>query len=294
MGTFLQTLTGRLLVAAVLWSVPALIGAGLVLTLAFHSYVEGDVDSQLQSTMNNLVGASEVGTDDTLRFVRPLFDNRFNEPYSGHYWQISEQGRSPFRSRSLWDEELTPDMRDRLFELVIHEHLGPDNQRLRVLEQDIVLPESDRVFRYMVALDIGPMNEAINRFDQQVGLAIGLALSLVAFALIAQVAFGLRPISRLRKRIAAIRRGHQASVGSGSGEWGPDLEPVVEELDALLEQNAALIGRARTHVGNLAHALKTPLAVLRNDVAGLPDGKREAMEKQLVALDRRHLGRDRT
>ena len=293
---FLKSLTGRLVVAAVLLSVPAVVGAGLVLTLAFHTYVEGDVDSQLRSAMDNLVGASEIGTDGMLRFVRPLFDSRFNEPYSGHYWQISEPDHEPFRSRSLWDQELHPDMRDRLFDLVLHVHEGPDGQTLRVLEQDIVLPESDRVFRYMVAIDIGPMNEAINKFDRRVAVAIGLALAFVSLAMVAQVAFGLRPIKRLRGSIVSIRKGHISSLGSGRGDWGPDLEPVAEEIDALLDQNRQLLDRARTHVGNLAHALKTPLAVLRNDLADLPAEKRLAMEQQLTALDRHishHLKRAR-
>ena len=297
MHGFFKTLTGRLIIGAVLWSVPVLIAGGIALSVGFRSFVNDEVNSRLQSTMNNLVGVSEIDADGTLHLIRPLYDSRFNDPYSGHYWQISEQGDEPFRSRSLWDQELKPHLQDRLFDLKMHQHDGPDGQVLRVLEQDIVLPETDRVFRYMVAEDIAPAQAAIARFDQRVVLTIALALTAVAVALVIQVGIGLQPIKRLRTAINDIRTGRAAFLTEEDhAGWGPDLEPVAQEIEALLSQNNKLLDRARTHVGNLAHALKTPLAVLKNDIASLPQDKREGLERQLTVLDRHithHLKRAR-
>lgn len=282
---FFKSLTGRLLLSAILWSVAALAVGGWALSVVFKSYVLSDVDARLSMLIDTMVGISEIAPDGVLRFNRPLFDQRFNTPYSGLYWQIVEDGQPPFRSRSLWDFEAKVSDRPRSFSIRYLMTLGPDNQRLRVAERDIILPEADRVFRYQVATDMGEVQAAINRFNRLLVGALALIMLTVTLALVLQVSYGLRPLRRIGRNLGEIRAGRESRI---EGDWPTDLQPLAQEINALLDQNEALVDRARTHVGNLAHALKTPLSVIQNDVEGKADARSKRMAEQ-TRLIREHI-----
>jgi signal transduction histidine kinase len=280
-NSFFSTLTGRLFKSAILWSVAALIVGWLTLSFVFRSYVLSDVDNRLQLLIDSMVGVSEISPEGVIRFSRPLSDQRFMTPESGQYWQISEEGQQPFRSRSLWDFELQPDISHRSFSLKFSEVPGPDGQELRVAERDIILPESDRIFHFQVATDMAEVRAAIAQFNWMLVSALGLIMLTVTLALVIQVSYGLRPLRRLGRRLSQVRAGGARRI---EGDWPEDLKPLAQEINALIEQNDQLVDRARTHVGNLAHALKTPLSVIQNDVADAEDerGKRIANQSRLI------------
>ncbi|RMB12055.1 sensor histidine kinase [Eilatimonas milleporae] len=265
---FLRTLTGRLLIAATLWSALALSVGEAILSYAFERYVLEDMDDRLSVLLDTLIGNSEIGRDGVLRFSRPLFDQRFDSPYSGWYWQISEAGERPFRSRSLWDFALQPDLESQMFDLRLSEGSGPGGQTLRIAERDIILPEAERIFRYQVATDTAGIKRAISRFNWLLVAALGVMMVIVTLALIIQVAYGLRPLRSIRRKLTDVRAGHAARL---EGSFPEDLRPIAQEINALIDQNQRLVKRARTHVGNLAHALKTPLSVLQNETDELPE-----------------------
>ncbi len=275
---FLRTLTGRLLLSALLWSGAALVIGGMLLSYAFRSYVLSDVDEKLELLIDTMVGISEISPEGVLRFNQPLLDQRFAAPYSGWYWQISEAEEAPFRSRSLWDYELKPDLAVRTFSLKRYEVEGPDGQTLRVAERDIILPEADRIFRYQVATDTAEVVDAIQRFNWLLMSALGLIMLTVSLALVVQVAYGLRPLRNLRRKLVDVRSGAASRI---EGDWPEDLKPLAQEVNALIDQNEKLVSRARTHVGNLAHALKTPLSVIKNEVEGDTDEKAQAIAVQV-------------
>ncbi|MFC3053603.1 ATP-binding protein [Kordiimonas pumila] len=290
---FFSTLTGRLLVSAILWSLAALAIGGLALSFVFRSYVLSDVDQRLSMLIDTMVGISEISSDGVLRFNRPLFDQRFTTPYSGLYWQISEEGQDAFRSRSLWDYELDNDLEHRSFSIHFIEAEGPDGQRLRMAERDIILPEADRLFHYQVATDMVEVQSAIDRFNWMLVGALGLIMLTVTLALVLQVSYGLRPLRKIGRSLAEIRAGKESRI---VGSWPHDLKPLAQEINALLDQNEQLVDRARTHVGNLAHALKTPLSVIQNDVEGKGDERsRRIAEQSKLILDHidHHLKRAR-
>ena len=282
---FLVTIPGRLFLSAVIWSVAALTVGGFALSFVFRTYVLNDVDRKLESLIDTMVGISEISPEGVLRFNRPLFDQRFTTPYSGQYWQISEQGQEPFRARSLWDFELPTNFEHNSFSLKFTEVVGPDGQALRVAEKDIILPEADRIFHYQVATDTAEITAAINQFNYLLFIALSIIMFTVSMALVLQVRYGLRPLRQLGKNIAEIRAGKEARL---EGDWPPDLQPVAQETNALLDQNEQLVDRARTHVGNLAHALKTPLSVVKNDVDGKSDEVSQRIAKQ-SQLMREHI-----
>jgi len=278
---FFGTLTGRLLKSAALWSIAALAVGGLVLSLVFRSYVLSDVDNRLSLLIDSMVGVSEISPEGVIRFSRPLSDQRFMTPESGQYWQINEAGQEPFRSRSLWDFELTPDVSHRSFSLKYYETDGPDGQTLRIAERDIILPQSDRLFHFQVGTDMAEVTAAIAEFNWLLVSALGLIMVTVTTALVLQVSYGLRPLRKLGRSLIEIRTGKENRI---KGDWPQDLQPLAQEINALIEQNEKLVDRARTHVGNLAHALKTPLAVIQNEVEGLSDksAKRIYSQSKLI------------
>jgi len=267
--------------SAVLWSAAALAIGGMLLSLAFRDYVLTDVDEKLEILIDTMVGVSEISPEGVLRFSQPLHDQRFATPYSGWYWQISEVDEAPFRSRSLWDFELTPDLGDRTFSLKLSEAEGPDGQTLRIAERDIILPEADRIFRYQVGTDTAEVREAIAEFNWLLMSALGLIMLTVTLALVIQVAYGLRPLRNLRRRMSDVRSGAATRL---DGDWPADLSPLTQEINALIDQNEKLVARARTHVGNLAHALKTPLSVIQNEVEGDETAKSKAIGTQVRSI----------
>lgn len=278
-----KSLSGRLLAAAGLWTLLVLAGGGFVLSYAFSSYVKEDNETRLVNLLDNIIGLTEVGTDEVLHFIKPLADQNFETPYSGWYWQISEVDHDPLRSRSLWDVDLVTDLTKAQFDLKFRDGIGPDGQQLIVAERDIVLPEAaDRVFRFLIAVDTANMRNAITRFDRLLfwSLAI-IALAIIA-SVIAQITFALRPIREVRRSLADVRRGLQSHV---SDDLPDDLRPLSEEINALIDHNEKIITRARTHVGNLAHALKTPLSVISNHAESHEDAiTRELLSAQSLQM----------
>lgn len=278
---FTASLAGRLLVSAIVWSSVALIVGGVVLSFAFRSYVLSDVDKRLEILLDTLVGISEVAPSGEFRFNQPLADQRFMTPYSGWYWQVSEASMEPERSRSLWDFALNSDHEQRSFALRYSIANGPDGQVLRLAEHDIILPEADRVFHYQVATDMAEVQAAIGRFNWLLFSALALILATVTLALVLQVSYGLRPLRQIRRDLADVRAGRSARLKGGDESRMPeDLMPIVDEINGLIDQNDKLLQRARTHVGNLAHALKTPLSIIQNAVDGGEDDESRLIARQ--------------
>jgi signal transduction histidine kinase len=185
------------------------------------------------------------------------------------------------RSRSLWNKVLVAPLR-RAPDLTASANMvGPDDQQLRVIARDIVLPGSDVPFVFTVAGDRKELEGDIARFDRLLAWALfGLGLGLI-IAIIVLARVGLKPLRRVSAALADIRSGRTNRL---SGDFPAEIAPLAEELNALVAHNQALLERARRHVGNLAHALKTPLTVLTNEAHRAEGPSREAVAKQLSIM----------
>ena len=163
-----------------------------------------------------------------------------------------------------------------------------------MLRRALTFPGSRGVFQVAVAADISEMHAAIARFTKTLVLSLAvLGFGLIA-AVIIQVRYGLLPLSRLRGGLAAVRSGHATRL---AGPFPDEVMPLAEDLNALLDHNAAVVERARTHVGNLAHALKTPLSVVGNAAADESGPFAETARQQVAAMSDQidhHLSRART
>ncbi len=285
----------RLAAGAALWITGALVVAGMVLVGLFRDYVERGFETQLRWQLDRVAAVSEIRPGGSLKLKRLLSDPRFGTPYSGWYWQVAGPTGPVLRSRSLWDQALEIDPASALAaEPRPYTAVGPEGQQLQGLRRNITLPGSRHIYQIAVAADVTELNAAIRKFTTTLVISLAtLGLGLLA-AVILQVRYGLSPLRRLRAAMAAVRSGHATHL---VGRFPDEVAPLADELNALLDHNAAVVERARTHVGNLAHALKTPLSVMANAVEKRPDSLAETVGQQVAAMSgyiNHHLARART
>ncbi|VAW18162.1 Sensor histidine kinase [hydrothermal vent metagenome] len=294
----LSSLTARLLLSAGAWSVLVLALTGLLLSSLFRSAVERSFDDRLDVFVKSLIAELNVADDGSLTISRDLPEPRFNFPLSGWYWEIAVAGEgkaSPLGSPSLLDQRLDLSAIGGLnADATTADYLtGPDGEILRVLVRQIRFSAREAPLMFTVAGDAGEIDAAARDFNETLFLSLsilGLGLLVSAFL---QVRYGLSPVRALRRSVAEIRAGRQKRL---TGDYPSEISPLAEEVNLLLDTNEEVIERARTHVGNLAHALKTPLSVLRNEAGGLDGALAGKVEEQVSIMREqvdRHLERAR-
>lgn len=269
-----DSLAFRLIAGAALWSAIALIAGGILLSTIFRNSVERSFDSRLEVLLDSLIATTDVGPDGQLKRSRDLSESRFDFAYSGWYWQIWPTANRPaLRSRSLFDESLDISVAQTIARdarsIKTFDTSGPENQQLRVLERRVMLPGYDVPVSFAVAGDKAEMQAEIQSFNTWIFVALGAMGGGIIIAMLIQVRFGLQPLDRVRRELAAIRSGTATKL---EGSFPVEIEPLAHELNSLLDGNREVLERARMHVGNLAHALKTPLSVLTNEAHGHKDG----------------------
>lgn len=290
----IRSLTFRLIAGAGVWSVLALAVGGLALSEIFRATVEDSFDDRLTFDLQGLVTAAESDAPGHIALQDRFSDPRYERIFSGWYWQIEpEEGGAGARrqtSRSLWDHVIVPQDLRRVGNSNWGYASGPDNQHLRVLTRRIVFPaQSDegnktaRTFRFVVAGDLAETEANIATFNRTLFWALAaLGLGLIA-AILIQVRVGLVPLRRVSEALARIREGRARQL---EGDFPPEIEPLAHELNSLIAHSAEVVARARTHVANLAHFLKTPLTVLSNEAASASGPLAETVQRQVTVMRR--------
>ena len=284
----------RLLMGTALWTTGALVVSGFVLAALFNEHVERSFDRRADILLESVIAAVELDRSGRPVLTRIPGEPRFTQPFSGLYWHVSKGGEIVLRSRSLWDEELREPDNDGESQLGRYELSGPQGQRLRVSGRGITLPGSSDAFRFAIASDVAEIDEALRPFNLTLGWSLGVLWLGLFGAVIIQVRFGLRPLRRIQAKLADVRRARAERLPV---DFPIEVMPLVEELNAHLHQITQVIERARTHVGNLAHALKTPLTVLSNEATRAEGPLAETVQRQAEVMRRRvdhHLVRART
>ena len=295
-----SSLATRLFLSATAWVVVILLITGVVLSSVYRDASERAFDRRLNLYLRTLV--AEVATPDEPQdhAFQSLGEPLFELPLSGWYWQIArtDTAKSEARaSRSLWDKKL-PKLEDQGVEITVAGVRqgyvdGPEGQSLRMVERPVDLG-IDGKYLVSVAGDASEIFEETRTFDYYLaGTFIALSIGLV-LTTIFQVRFGLAPLKRISDSIADIRSGRAERL---EGEFPVEIAPLARETNALIEANRASVERARTHVGNLAHAVKTPLSVIVNEAAahGRDPFSQKVLEQVEVMRDQvaHHLERAR-
>ncbi|MEE8274153.1 MAG: sensor histidine kinase [Alphaproteobacteria bacterium] len=277
-----NSLSFRLAAGALLWITVALVAAGFVLSGLFRDHVERSFERQILDQLDRLAAVSEIGPRGAVKLKHLLTDPRFERPYSGWYWQVAGPAGAVLRSRSLWDQVLDVDPQPiAAAEPQRYTAAGPRDQILWGLRRNVTLPGSGLVYQISVAADVSELRASIKEFDSTLAMSLAvLGLGLLA-AVMLQVRYGLSPLRRLRAALAAVRAGRATRLEGG---FPDEVTPMANELNALLDHNAAVVERARTHAGNLAHALKTPLTVIANATTGADGALADTVRQQTATM----------
>jgi signal transduction histidine kinase len=273
------------LIAAV-WITMLLGVGGLALVQVLDDTLTASFDEQLANNLNAMINAAELDEVGDVRLLRPLGDQRFAEPYSGLYWQVSGGGHAPFPSRSLWDRQLAlpPGNQDCRTPCKFESTQFP-SETLRVIARSVRLPGAAQPFLFQVAQSSRDLDRQKARTRTVVGWSLGvLGIGLIVMVGLQSI-YGLAPLRRVSKAIAAIRSGEARRV---EAQFPVEVEPLVAEINELLAHGEAQSEAARRHAGNLAHALKTPMSVLIGEARGRDDPLARTIEAQVQVI-RRHV-----
>jgi signal transduction histidine kinase len=264
----LNSLALRLFFSATTWTVVILVVTGIVLASLYRAAVERAFDRRLGVYLRTLVADVAMPEENAGKFPQSMGEPLFDLPLSGWYWQVTRlDAPTPDvrASRSLWDATL-PHLADlgassapgAAREGYVQ---GPEGQQLRIVERTIDLGEEGR---YLVAVagDAAEIENETRSFDGALVITFGVLGIVLLLTTTFQVRFGLAPLNRISEGLAAIRSGAAERL---EGAFPVEIAPLARETNALIDANREIVSRARTHVGNLAHALKTPISVMMNE-----------------------------
>jgi signal transduction histidine kinase len=285
------SLARRLILLAAVWSLVVLAVTGVMLSAQFERASLSRIDDDLAAVAESLFGDTVI---DEQSVRPPIFpDERFTRTYSGRYWQIAEVGPGGellplHRSESLFDMKLEgpPGGVEALTEeagvAVPYDVVGPLDQPLRAgALYARSLPGHPAPLVFMAAEDRSTVDQDIRNFAVTTAVALFLLGLFIIIGVWIQVRVGLQPIYQLRREVARVRTGRADKV---ERSYPVELAPLAEELNALVAHNQEVVERQRTHVGNLAHALKTPISVMLAEAASHPGDLSDVVRRQSEAM----------
>lgn len=284
---FPRSLTVRVLALSTLWAVLSLVAIATVISALYRQASERSFDSLLSAHLFNLIGAAGVSPEGRLQGSPDLGDVRYVIPRSGWYWSVeplSENLEGRLRSLSFIGNVDSPTLVQVPFDNRFQRSYaanGLAGERVKVFENEFVLDDQNRIARFRVMGNLTELENEIAEFEHSVYAYLVLfGLGTIAFNA-AAVVFGLRPLARVRAALSAVREGHAQRL---DGVFPPEVEPLVNETNALIENNRRIVERSRTQVGNLAHSLKTPLAVIMNEGRAMHTGQGRLLGDQALAM----------
>ncbi|GGC94882.1 sensor histidine kinase [Vreelandella lutescens] len=279
----------RLLLAVLLMVLLALPVAGWLLAHHYRTSAVNAFDERLEATLNVVIaGVTYDPLTQQLNYDRALGDPRFDHVYSGWYWQITDDANHSITSRSLWDQRLPVLENERL---TARNLPGPRGQQMRVVERDIYLAPLEAPLHVSVAARDDDLRDDIQTFQQMLGLGLLGLGALLLSVLALQVRWGLAPLRRMNVNLRDVEQGRVEQLDT---RLPSELATLATSMNAVLARDQRLIERGRHTAGNLAHALKTPISVMRLLAKQLPSDNRATWEAELSRIDnavRHHLAR---
>ncbi|KGY12218.1 histidine kinase [Vibrio tubiashii] len=279
------SLKSRLVLAAIVWLTAMVIAAGVSVPSQVFNYMTDDAKSQLSVYMDEIAAAIEADKSGNLTLASSLSDPRFNRPYSGLYWSAQTK-TDLLRSRSLWDQQITIDNK-------VKEYVGARGEKLIFIKTKLYYPDYDGPIDVLIGVDEQPIEDTVHDLMRQLWIILALLYFGVLAVIMLQVQWSLSPLSKMQIELSQLRNGDKTSLDE---DYPKEVAPVVSDLNALLFHYQELLDRARNHAGNLSHALKTPLSVLRNEISSLDIQNRDQLLPSVHQIQSQidyHLGRAR-
>jgi signal transduction histidine kinase len=263
------------------WVALTLLVAGMTLSLLFREYIEHRFDILLQEHLTHLIAGTEMSAEGRLGLTWTPPDPYFRRPGSGHYWEIKQGGQTLARSASLEGRRLAVDRLPAGEASEIQPLLGPAGEVLRAAVKREPFPGVRVPLVFVVAGPAADVENDVRAFGNSLALTLAVLGCGLLLAILFQVRFGLQPLREVQSALGDIRKGKAQRL---DGHYPVEIGLVVHELNALLEYNADLLERARTLAGNLAHALKNPLTVIRNEARTIDDEAGRVIRDQTQAM----------
>jgi hypothetical protein len=271
----------RFMLAIMLWVVLGIAAIWFSATRLFTSHVEAGFHDELDVHVRELVRLTRIGDDGQPILIRPLSDPRYEVPMSGYYWQVTADGKVPLRSESMasgkLDESVAHSPR------IVHQlEPGPTGPAIAygVSEPG---PGGEEI-HFVIATDKSELDKVVASFTRELTIWLVALAALLLATGIAVISFGMRPLNRLGEAVARLRAG---KVEQLEGAYPREIAPLANDLNDYIRQTGEMIARGRMQAGNLAHSLRTPLAVLTDEAERLAEGDK-APESAKVLLDRRN------
>jgi signal transduction histidine kinase len=282
-----RSLAFRVVAFSTIWAVVALVVISTVIVALYRQSSERGFQSLLSAHLFNLIGSVGISDDGRLTGAPDLGDLRFSRPGSGWYWAVEPVGGDGTGTlSSLSMTEPVPPLPiaqvpfDASFQRV-YRTTGPRGEQLEVIESEFVLDAQNRAARFRVMGNRTELEAEISDFEWRLyGFLAAFGLGMVAINAVV-ILFGLRPLRRVSEALSQVREGTAQRLG---GRFPAEIEPLANETNALIENNRRIVERSRTQVGNLAHSLKTPLAVMLNEARALGGDQGRLMEGQAAAM----------
>jgi signal transduction histidine kinase len=278
------SLRGRLLLGAAIAIAVATVLAGVGLDAISNAAIRSLAFTDIDEEMRVLLANVEIDAANRLLLDEEPKDPRFSRPNGGFYWQIGRGGAVELKSQSLWDQHLPWPPTNKV-SLGRGDVAGPDGAHLLAASDSVTLTSAagDQTVDIVVALDKAQLGPIQRQFYYAVVPSLGILMVCLISAAFLSLGYGLRPLDRLRVALAAV---HDRSAQLIGGEFPEEIQPLVDDLNHLISARDAQLERARARAGDLAHGLKTPIAVLETTARGI-----EAWEPETAAVIRDELRR---
>lgn len=266
----------RFLLAVMLWVALGVAGIWFTATRVFERHIEEMYHEELEVHVRELARLTELDENGRPRLTRPLSDPRFEFPLSGFYWQISVPGRPVLRSDSMTSGQLDESVAR---SAGIAHTVGAGPTGPAIIYGAVREGPAGETIRILIATDQSELDEDIASFTNELVVWLAILAALLLATGIAIISFALRPLSRLGRAIARLRA---AQADKLEGRYPAEIAPLVTDLNEYIRQNSEIVARSRVQAGNLAHSLRTPLAILTDEAERIMQDERCASSGRVL------------
>jgi signal transduction histidine kinase len=273
-------LTARVIAMSIIWIVLALLTAAALLSWLYRDHIEQHYDAHVFTHVEELMAAVEIDREGQPGLFRRPTDPRFHRMNSGWYWQVLVDDVPLAKSTSLGSNLI--DVSDLNFEENhdVQHVRGPGEQRLRA---HVVHMSHERFPKPITIMATSPemqITDDVKDFFYHILLAFMVLAIGLSIAVVVQVRVALKPLKSIKTAIVDV---HLGKTDRLPASFPDDVQPLVDELNSLIDHNETLLKRARTQLSDLAHAVKTPLTVIRNEARNM------ASKRGQLILDQAHM-----
>jgi signal transduction histidine kinase len=274
-------LTSRIIILSVFWILATLLVTAMLIAWLYRDHIEQHYDAHLFTHVEELVAAASIETGGAFSLLREPTDPRFHRPDSGWYWQVLVDGQPVARSPSLGDRSLDIGALNFDENHDVQTLTDHDGGQLRARVMHIAYPDAEEPVTVVATAPQMQILDDVADFRIHIllsflVLAIGLSLAVVV-----QVTVALQPLKAIRSAINDIQSGR---INRLPNEFPADVQPLVDKLNSLIDHNETLLKRARTQLADLAHALNTPLTIIRNEARNLTSKEGNLILDQAYAM----------